>query len=52
MVPVTFDKINEIFKEINDKYTLKQTGAIREAIWTKPKAPVAEETKPIKSKIF
>lgn len=52
MVPAGIEKLNEIYKKIGDKYILEQTGQIREKIWTKPKAPVAEETKPIKTKVL
>lgn len=52
MVPAGVEKINEILKEINDKYILEQTGAIRDKIWSKPKAPMAEEYSAIKTKVF
>lgn len=52
MVPAGVEKLNEILQEINDKYALEQTGAIRDKIWNKPKAPMAEEYSATKSKIL
>jgi len=52
MVPAGVEKLNEILKEINDNYILEQTGAIREKIWSKPKAPMAEEYATTKTKMF
>jgi hypothetical protein len=51
LVPAGVEKLEEIMKQINDKYILGQKS-IRPSIWAKSKAPSAEETMPVKTKVL